>query len=219
MIPEKKIVVAINEGGVEPYGPARTLEMVYKYLFDAMGEEPLEQNDEDYAELQRYIASLRIAASPANEYVPDEDRFSGNYRVTEGTATPWIGVSPGGFNFFESFYDLTKKKEMTDFVLSVGKEKADLRVDGYADFEAWFDGEIRVHETDSVLPQLRRTYSTARFTDDDTLEITIHWIAGWFVTIMTFHRESDGTYSVSASKNILNDMRPYFTDYSKAVRA
>jgi len=218
MIPEKKIVVAVNEGGVEPYGPGRTLEIVYRFLFDAMRDASLDENGADYAALQTYISGLRIRPSAANRLVPSEDHFSGSYRVTEGTATPWIGVSPGGFNFFESFYDMSRKKEMTDFVLSVGENKVDLLVNGYASFEAWFDGQIRVHETDSVLPHLRRTYSTARFADADTLEIAIHWIAGWFVTIMAFHREEDGTYHISASKNILNEMRPYFTDHSKAVR-
>ena len=136
--------------------------------------------------------------------------------MTEGNATPWIGVSPNGFNFFESFYDQTKKKEMTDFSLCVDQEKAIFSVDGYAAFQAWFDGEIRVHLTDSVLPQLNRTYSTARYLDDDTLEITIHWISGWFVTIMTFRRNQDDSYTVLASKNILNEQRPFFTDEARA---
>ena len=125
---------------------------------------------------------------------------------------------PGGFNFFESFYDASKKKEMTDFTLAVTPETVTLTVDGYADFIARFDGGITVHETDSVLPGLRRTYSTAAFTDENTLLIRIHWISGWFVTEMTFHREKDGTYRVSASKNILNEQRPWFTEYSTAVR-
>ncbi|MDE6926631.1 MAG: beta-lactamase family protein [Acetatifactor sp.] len=218
MLPEKKILVAINEGGVEPFGPGRTLEMIYRYLFDEIEEEPLERNEKDYKALCSYISSLRVAETPPNVYMPAEDCFSGTYRVTGGNATPWIGVSPNGFNFFESFYDPAKKKEMTDFTICADKEKVVLSVNGYADFYAWFDGEIRIHYTDSVLPQLDRTYSTARFLDDHTLEITINWIAGWFVTVMTFKREQDGSYSVCASKNILNEQRPFFTDRSRAVK-
>lgn len=216
MVPEKKLVVAINEGGVEPHGPGRTLKMVYEYLFDEMKEEPVEPDEEAYDALCAYISSLRVEKTPPNGHWPKQDRFSGNYRVTEGNATPWIGVSPNGFNFFESFYDQTKKKEMTDFSLCVDQEKAIFSVDGYAAFQAWFDGEIRVHLTDSVLPQLNRTYSTARYLDDDTLEITIHWISGWFVTIMTFRRNQDDSYTVLASKNILNEQRPFFTDEARA---
>jgi hypothetical protein len=218
MVPEKKLVVAINEGGIEPYGPGRTLEKVYRYLFDEIGEEPAGPDAEGEEALCSYLFSLRIKEDQPNQYHPMQDRFSGNYRVTEGTATPWIGVSPNGFNFFESFYDLSKKKEMDEFSLAVDEEKAVFMVDGYADFQAWFDGKIRVHLTDSVLPELNRTYATARFLDEDTLEIKIHWIAGWFVTIMTFHWEQDSLLSVSASKNILNDQRPFFTDYSTAKK-
>lgn len=217
MVPEKNLVVAINEGGVEPHGPGRTLKMVYKYLFDEMKEGSAQTDEEEYNALCACLSSLRVEETPPNEHVPIQDRFSGDYHVTEGTATPWIGVSPNGFNFFESFYDRTKKKEMTDFSLCVEKEKVVLRVDGYADFYAWFDGQIRVHLTDSVLPQLNRTYSTARFLDDDTLEITIHWISGWFVTVMTFRRNRDSSCTILASKNILNEQRPFFTDESKAI--
>lgn len=218
ILPERGILVAINEGGIEPYGPAKTLEMVYRYLLDEIEDAPVPEDDAAWNDLVTYAGSRSVVWDEPNRFLPAQDHFSGTYRVLEGTATPWIGVSPGGFNFFESFYDASKKKEMTDFTLAVTPETVTLTVDSYADFIARFDGGITVHETDSVLPGLRRTYSTAAFTDEDTLLIRIHWISGWFVTEMNFHREKDGTYRVSASKNILNEQRPWFTEYSTAVR-
>ncbi len=220
MVPEKNLLVAINEGGVEPYGPARTLDIVYEYLLDKIQDIPLSEDAEtsgDREELSAYLRSLHVKEDAANCFFPKIDRFSGSYQTQRGNVTPWIGVSPGGYNFFESFYDLTKKEKMTDFTLKVSEEKVLLTVDGYADFEAWFDGRIRVHETDSVLPGLRRTYSTARFEGEDTLSITIHWIAGWFVTIMTFEYLEDGYYRICASKNILNEERPFFTEEDVAI--
>ncbi len=215
MIPEKRILVAINEGGIEPYGPAKTLDVVYEYLFSRMGDAPLAENAgtaKDLEELKDYLNSLSVEDDPENTFFPTRDKFSGSYATDRGNVTPWIGVSPGGYNFFESFYDPRKQKEMTNFTLEVSREKVVFTVDGYADFEAWFDGKIRVHETDSVLPGLRRTYSTARFEDEDTLVLTIHWIAGWFVSIMTFRYVEEGHYKILSSKNILNEERPFFTE-------
>lgn len=218
ILPERNILVAINEGGVEPYGPAKTLEIVYRFLLDEIGDAPIQENDEAWRDFLEYEQSRQVKPDMPNHFPPVGDCFSGSYRVLEGTATPWIGVSPGGYNFFESFYDVTKKKEMTDFTLEVSSEVVTLTVDGYASFIARFDGGITVHETDSVLPGLRRTYSTAAYADENTLVLRIHWISGWFVTKMTFHKEENGTYRVSASKNILNEQRPWFTDYSTAIR-
>jgi len=214
---KRKLVVAINQGGIEPYGPNRTLEITLDELMAKVGDDPLPEDPEADRELQASFDALTVPNDEPNAYVPSIDFFTGSYRVTSGDATPWIGVCPGGVNFFESFYDLSKKKEMTDFTLNVDREKVIFVADGYALFTAWFDGVKRVILTDNVLPKVNRTAATAKFVDDNTLVLTIHWIHSWFVTRMTFVKEGE-LFHVTSERTILNETRPWAKSTAEAVR-
>jgi len=217
MLPEKKIVVAINQGGIEPTGPNRTLVTAYDHLIRKMEEKSFPEDEAADGALKAYIGTLTVPDDEPNSFMPAEDHFTGSYRVTSGNATPWIGVCPGGVNFFESFYDLSKKKEMTDFTLNVDKEKVTFVADGYALFTAWFDGVKRVILTDNVLPKVNRTATTAKFLDENTLVLTIHWIHSWFVTRMTFVKDGE-IFRITSERTILNENRPWAASTAEAVK-
>ena len=119
----------------------------------------------------------------------------------------WVSVSPGNYNFFRAFFDPEKKEAFEDFTLSFTKEKCTFTADGYAVFEAYFDGKYHITETDNPLAKIRKTASTARFLDPDTLEITTKWLNSWFENVITFCRCGD-TLRITTSKDRLQEGIP-----------
>ena len=79
-----------------------------------------------------------------------------------------------------AFITLDKKQAFTDFTLKMDEQKCVFTVDGYAVFEAYFDGKHHPVYTDNVLPEIGWNCSYARYLDEDTLQITTKWLNGWF---------------------------------------
>ena len=209
--PERKIAVAIHEGAVMPEGPQITLDVLYEYLLNEMRNEPLPENPQADAALLEFERNLKVPEQEANTlYVPTEC-FSGSYAVVSGDGDPWISVAPGGYNFFTCFYHADKKQAFTDFTLKMDEQKCVFTVDGYAVFEAYFDGKHHPVYTDNVLPEIGWNCSYARYLDEDTLQITTKWLNGWFddrivmkkkgdILEMTFYKDrltvSDNRYTI-----------------------
>lgn len=189
--PEKKIAVALHEGGLCPDGPQITLDILSEYLLDEIGEEELPLDPEAWEELKAFESGLSIPEREACSVCVPEGNFDGKYTVIGGDGDPWISVSPGGYNFFSCFYHPDKKREFTEFCLQTDSEKCIFTVNGYAVFEAWFDGKHHPFYTDNVLPEIGWNCSYARYLDDSTLEITTKWLGGWFEGRIVMKRRGD----------------------------
>ncbi|WP_346902373.1 hypothetical protein, partial [Faecalicatena contorta] len=130
--------------------------------------------------------------------------LSGKYIVTEGDPTPWLGLAPpGGADMFALYRAKDRKGRMEEFRLEMKEDRCILEVNGYARFEAGFDGKLVLRNTDNVFPDLTAYSATARYINGYTLEITIHWMSSWALTIMRFEKQN-GTVKITAMKNRLN---------------
>ena len=92
---------------------------------------------------------------------------------------------------------------MEEFTLEMKADRCILEVNGYARFEAGFDGKLVLRNTDNVFPDLTAYCATARYINGYTLEITIHWMSSWALTIMRFEKQNE-TVKITAMKNRLN---------------
>lgn len=214
--PEKELVISLHEGGVCPYGPQMTLDKLYENLLLKLADESLPGNKEAYEKLLECEKSLTMPKDEANKITEVSD-FNGKYKVIEGKASPWFAVAPAKVNLFEMFQDSTKKAEMEEFVIEMDKDKCTLTVDNYGVFEAYFDGSMHLIYTENVYPKLGYTCSTARYFDQNTLEITIHWMNGWFVTNMIFVKDDEGL-RITAKKTRLRDGDNWLDEVSHAVK-
>ena len=217
MWPEKDIVVSIQEGGIYPDGPQRTLETVYQKLFTAVKDKPLDENPAAYQQLKEFTSSRSIPCDKPNTYIPKADFFTGFYEIIDGDAEPWIAVAPEGINFFASFYDNSKQIRMEKLSFAVDADKVTMKVNEFAEFSAWFDGKHHLRDTENVCKGVTKTCSTAYFVDDSKLVITTRYINGWFKNVLTFERSGDKLI-IDVKKDTLNENHPYYTQHSIAKK-
>ncbi|MEX1377258.1 MAG: serine hydrolase [Eubacteriales bacterium] len=214
--PEKELAISLHEGGICPYGPQKTLDVLYENLLLKLADEPLPENNQAYKNLVEYEKSMAMPNDKPNE-IENVFDFSGKYKIIEGKTSPWFAVAPGKINLFEMFQDTDKNPNMDEFVIKTDHEKITLIVDDYAVFEVYFDGKMRLHYTDSVYPELGYNCSTARYLDENTLKITIHWMNGWFVTEMTLSKDGD-LFAINTKKTRLRDGDNWMEEQAKATR-
>lgn len=161
--PKKRVAVAVHEGAIAPYGPQRTLDVIYEELLLKIAEEPLEENEEEYNRLLEIEKHMEFMPDRPNDITPDLD-LSGKYIVTEGDPTPWLGLAPpGGADMFALYRAKDRKGRMEEFRLEMKEDRCILEVNGYARFEAGFDGKLVLRNTDNVFPDLTAYSATARY--------------------------------------------------------
>ena len=204
--PEKDMVVALHEGGTAPEGQQTTLEILYNELLLKMADEALPENEEALKSLRLKEKSLKVPEREANTLEVSPEVFSGSYIVESGDedCDPWISVSPGNYNFFRAFFEKDRKEAFTDFTLSIDDEKCVFIADGYAKFEAYFDGKFHPVYTDSTLPQVGHTASVAKYLDENTLEIETKWLNSWFDNYIVFEKKDDKVY-ITTRKDRLHE--------------
>lgn len=215
--PEKELVISLHEGGMMPYGPQQTLDVLYDELLIQIQEGPLPKDEEAYAELLSYEKSMNVGTDQANRMNSAVD-FNGIYCVTEGNANPWIGLAPpGGDDLFAIYRDPSKKADMTDFTLKILEQGCVLTVNGYAVFHAYLDGMWRIHHADTVFPGLGYYCATARFVKPYILEIRIHWMNSWTETKMRFEFQQE-KMKITSMKIRLNEENNWLVYYGQAVK-
>jgi CubicO group peptidase (beta-lactamase class C family) len=216
--PEKEIAVALHEGAMHPDGAQITLDVLYRYLLEEISDEPLAEDPAAYQHLLEFEQSRRLKEKEANVLAVPPQRFAGSYRVTAGDGDPWISVSPGGYNFFSCFYHVDKKAEFTDFQLSIDEKVCRFTADGYAMFEAYFDGTYRLVYTDQVIPEIGWNCSTARYLDENTLEITIKWMNGWFENRIRMQKTEEGLRLTFYKERLQDGPERYQVTHCEAVK-
>lgn len=214
--PQKSLVVAVHEGAMCPDGPQKTLDALYDNLLLCLQDLPLPEHPAEYTQLQQLEAALRLPQDTANT-LPLQPGFSGSYRVTQGQADPWLAVAPpGAGDLFAAFRDPSRKADMQVFALSVTKEACVFAVND-AVFEAAWDGTLRHNWANTVFVPLGSYAATARFCGADTLQFTLHWLNGWFVTELFFKR-TQGGLQLTVKKLRLNETDNYLNLQAEAVR-
>lgn len=216
--PEKELAVALHEGGMFPDGAQITLDILYEYLLKEIGDGPLPEDPEAYRDLLALEAGLGLDEYAPNTLSVPKERFEGKYRVVSGDGDPWISVSPGGYNFFRCFYHKEKKEAFTDFELKLDSEVCRFTVDGYAVFEAYFDGAHHPVYTDNVIPEIGWNCSYARYVDESALEITTKWLNGWFLNRIVMERTKRGLHLTFYKDRLHEGQDRYLVTHCEAER-
>lgn len=143
--------------------------------------------------------------------------FSGAYRITSGVLDPWFSVAPpGSGDLFVAFRDSLKDVKISAFELNISDEALTVVLDHDATFVASWDGALTRRWIESPFPALGAYAATARFTHDNTLELHIHWLNGWFETLIRF-RFSSNEVAITTKKLRLNPEDNYLICEATAV--
>jgi CubicO group peptidase (beta-lactamase class C family) len=189
--PEKGLVVAIHEGALAPLGPQKTLDTLYDHLLRQLQNESLEPAQEDYSALLQLESSVKLRPDEPNTLNLNQT-FSGSYRISRGDFDPWISVAPpGSGDLFISFRNSTKDVRISTFELDVSDEAFTVTFDTGSKFSASWDGSLTRRFIDSPFPALGAYAASARFIHENMLEINIHWLNGWFETLICFELATD----------------------------
>ncbi|HCS40577.1 MAG TPA: hypothetical protein DIW44_13460 [Anaerolineaceae bacterium] len=184
--PDKDLVIAIHEGAMAPLGPQKTLDTLYDHFLLLLQNEPLEPAQEDYNALLQLESSLKLRSDEPNKLRLNRS-FSGSYRISSGDLDPWLSVAPpGSSDLFVAFRDSTKEVRISTFELAVSDEAFTVTLDTGATFRASWDGSLSRSFIDSPFPALGAYAATARFIHENMLELHIHWLNGWFETLICF---------------------------------
>ncbi len=203
MWPEKDLVVVIHEGAMLPLGPQKTLDILYDHLLLPLQDEPLEPNQEGYRALLELESSVTMRPDESN-LLRLNRTFGGSYRISSGDFDPWFCVAPpGSDDLFLAFRDSTKNVRISNFKLDVSDEALTVIFTNGAEISASWDGSLTCGFIDSPFPDLGAYAATARFIHENLLEVHIHWLVGWFETLISFEL-ADEEMMVTTRKLRLN---------------
>jgi CubicO group peptidase (beta-lactamase class C family) len=215
--PEKDLVVAIHEGALVPLGPQKTLDTLYDHLLLLLQNESLEPAQEDYNALLALESSAKLRPDEPNTLQLNRT-FSGSFRIGSGDFDPWFSVAPpGSGDLFAAFRNSAKDVRISTFELDVSDEAFTVRLDTGAEFCASWDGSLTCRFIDSPFPALGAYAASARFIHENMLELHIHWLNGWFETLICFEDTAD-EIKVTTKKLRLNEDDNFLVCGASAMR-
>lgn len=215
--PEKGFTIAIHEGAVIPLGPQKTLDTLYEHLLLLVEDEPLLPSKEEYRKLIELESSVKLRPDEPNTLQLNHS-FNGKYQINSGDFDPWISVAPpGSGDLFAAFRGERKDVRISGFELAVDEDVFSVALDMGGKFTAVWNGSLTGDLIDSPFLNLGAYAATARFSDEKTLELHIHWLNGWFETLISFELTADGL-KITTRKLRLNVDENYLVLYASAVK-
>ena len=214
--PEKDLIISLHEGATVPLGPQKTLDVLYEKMLLLMQDEPLAPAPADYDALVQLEASVKLPPDEPNTQFLNK-AFSGTYRITSGDFDPWLSVAPpGNGDLFAAFRESTKNTCIRTFSLDVSDEALTVALDTGAHLVATWDGSLKDGWVDSPFPALGAYAASAKFDRESTLDLRIHWLNGWFETLIRFELANDAL-TVTTKKLRLNVDDNYLVNSASAV--
>ena len=215
--PEKDLVVALHEGALLPLGAQKTLDILYKQLLLPLQDKPLESAQDDYHTLIQLESSLKLRPDEPNA-LRLNPIFNGNYRINSGELDPWISVAPPGDNdLFIAFRKKSKDIRITTFELDLSDDALIIKFNTGGRIIAAWNGALKCRFIDdSPFPNLNAYAATARFINENLLEVKIHWLNGWFETLICFEFVA-GAIKITTKKLRLNLDNNFLISHASAV--
>lgn len=184
-----------------------------------MNNEPLPADAEGLAALRQLEKTVKLPDDPANT-LPVDASLGGSFVVTEGFFDPWLSASPpGNGDLFTMFRDPDKDLPTVQFTLALTPERCTF-TDSYGGvITASWDGSLTRSFTASPFPPLGAYAASARMEGENRLVMDIHWLNGWFETILEFTGTENGM-AVTARKLRLNASDNYliYTAFAEKVK-
>lgn len=215
--PEKDLVISLHEGALGPLGPQKALNVLYENLLLCLNDAPLPHDYAALAQLRELERTVSLPADPANA-LPVDPGFNGTYTVTEGFFDPWLSASPpGNGDLFTMFRDPELDRYTQSFTLELTEKSCVFRDSYGGELTAAMDGSLVCRFTASPFPPLGAYAASARLENADTLTMHLHWLNGWFETILEFEKKPEGL-NVTARKLRLNAADNYLIYTAKAEK-
>lgn len=213
--PEKDLAVSIHEGAMGPLGPQKTLDALYENLLLHVNNDSLPEDPQALLQLRELERNAALPNDPPNS-LPINAAFNGNYRVQEGVFDPWLSAAPpGNGDLFTMFRDQDKNHPTKQFSLTLTQQQCIFRDETGGCICASLDGTLTCRFTASPFPPLGAYAASARMETPSRLVMDIHWLNGWFETLLEFEKMGDGL-QITARKLRLNEDDNYLIYTAKA---
>ena len=202
--PEKDLVISLHEGAIVPYGPQKTLDVLYETLFSHLSDEPLPDDPEGMALLIETEQSATLPNDPASSF-PLNPTLTGSYAI-RGNFDPWFAVAPPGQDdLFVMFRTPALDLPVERITLSFTPKTCTLEMGEGRILTAAWDGKLTARFVEnSPYDPLGDYAATACCTADGCLEMRIHWLNGWFESDLLFTPSPKGL-NITIRKVRLND--------------
>lgn len=200
--PEKDLVIALHEGASVPYGPQRTLDVLYDQLLSRLKDTHLSPDEGACRELRKLEKAQRLQPDAPNA-LPIVKELLGAFKVHSGVFDPWVAVAPpGNADLFAAFRK--EERSISAFTLAESGDSLLLTMDNGTALTASLKGDLTAATAETPFPNLGAYAATAAMTEQGALEIRIHWLNGWFETVLSFLRTPQAV-QVTIRKLRLND--------------
>lgn len=213
--PEKELVISLHEGAIGPRGPQKTLDTLYTYLLNHMTDNALPENTMAFAHLTETENNISLPCDPASQFTPDQS-FEGVYKITEGEFDPWLSASPpGNGDLFTMFRNPEKDIPIPGISLKIDSDTCTILMNEGRKLVGHWDGSLNRYFTPSPFDHLGEYAASAAIDSDGDLQFHIHWLNGWFETLLLFRKTENGL-SITTKKLRLNETDNYLIFESAA---
>lgn len=114
-------------------------------------------------------------------------------------------------DFYHLFYDPDIRPEILVFEIAVNKEEVVLTLNHGTVLRARLDGHWQSGDAKTVMPPLCKYAVTARFADENTLQVSLRWLNSWYCPEITFELSGDSGLAIRCEKDLLHNGRTPFT--------
>lgn len=181
--PAQKLIVAIHETASYPCGVQKVLDIVYEYLCRKNWPSAVPENAAAQLEL-RAIAASRKLPIPALETSAWKE-IEGTYRLAAGGVEPWPVM-------FKEFQNKELLAPLDRCRLKWEGDVLDMELGTGVHFRFGFDGDARISETLSTIPELNLTYGYAQKATATRLVLRCGWLQSCFYMDFILKRNKDG---------------------------
>ena len=203
----KNAVIAFHQGGHDPKGTTESISFA-EHFFEEMEEGPLPADPEGVRLLREYLENRALPAGTVKPVPEEAKKHAGIYYLDEGSVNFWIEVNPFDADFYHLFYDYSVTRDTKTLAFDFEDNAVRMTVNGKSVYRLRLDGVQEAFDTEGgVIPELKKTCSTAYFEDADTLVVTVRNLNSWVVS-KTVIRFSGADISLDMEKYMLHETLP-----------
>lgn len=181
--PALQLIVAVHETALYPDGVQKTLDIVYRYLFQNTWQPSLPEDSAGWTEL-RAIGASRKLAMEAVDCAQWQD-IAGVYRLASGAIDPWPVM-------FREFRRTDGIPPLDSCRIKWEDSALELRFGEAVQFRFGCDGDARVTSTCNAIPEMDLAYGYVLNAAADRLVLRCGWLQSCFYMDLILERRENG---------------------------